>query len=86
MTISHREGALRPGLLAQVLVSKYCDHTPLYRQAQIFARHGARVERSTLASWVGSACWLSFLKTPSDAGSRPVRALETTAKGEIEGQ
>jgi transposase len=29
-----------PALLAQVLVSKYCDHTPLYRQAQIFARHG----------------------------------------------
>ncbi len=34
-----------------------CDHTPLYRQAQIFARHGARIERSTLASWVGGACW-----------------------------
>jgi hypothetical protein len=30
---------------------------PLYRQAQIFARHGARIERSTLASWVGGACW-----------------------------
>ena len=46
-----------PALLAQVLVSKYCDHTPLYRQAQIFARHGVELERSTLAGWVGGACW-----------------------------
>ena len=45
------------GLIAQVLISKYCDHMPLYRQTQIFARHGARIERSTLASWVGGACW-----------------------------
>jgi transposase len=51
------KGMATPGLLAQVLVSKYCDHTPLYRQAQIFARHGARIERSTLAGWVGGACW-----------------------------
>ena len=46
-----------PGLLAQVLVSKYCDHTPLYRQSQIFARHGVDLPRSTLAGWVGGACW-----------------------------
>ncbi len=51
------KGLATPGLLAQVLVSKYCDHTPLYRQAQIFARHGAQIERSTLAGWVGGACW-----------------------------
>jgi transposase len=51
------KGLATPGLIAQVLVSKYCDHMPLYRQAQIFARHGARIERSTLASWVGGACW-----------------------------
>jgi hypothetical protein len=38
-------------------VSKYCDHTPLYRQAQIFARHGVELDRSTLANWVGGACW-----------------------------
>jgi len=44
-------------LLAQVLISKYCDHTPLYRQAKIFARHGVEIERSTLAGWVGGACW-----------------------------
>ena len=50
-------GLATPALLAQVLVSKYCDHTPLYRQAQIFARHGIDLPRSTLAGWVGGACW-----------------------------
>jgi transposase len=50
-------GLATPALLAQVLVSKYCDHTPLYRQSQIFTRHGVEIERSTLAGWVGGACW-----------------------------
>ncbi|WP_426441186.1 IS66 family transposase [Bradyrhizobium genosp. P] len=50
-------GLATPALLTQVLVSKYCDHTPLYRQAQIFARHGVELERSTLAGWVGGTCW-----------------------------
>lgn len=50
-------GLATPALLAQVLVGKYCDHTPLYRQSQIFARHGVGLERSTLAGWVGGACW-----------------------------
>ena len=40
-------------LLAHVLVSKYCDHLPLYRQSQIFARQGVQIDRSTLANWVG---------------------------------
>ena len=42
-----------PGLLAQVLVAKYCDHTPLHRQAVIYAREGVELDRSTLADWVG---------------------------------
>jgi transposase len=50
-------GLATPALLAHVLVSKYCDHTPLHRQAQIFARHGVELSRSTLAGWVGGACW-----------------------------
>ncbi len=50
-------GLATPALLSQVLVSKYCDHTPLYRQSQIFARHGVDLARSTLAGWVGGACW-----------------------------
>ncbi|MFG1228615.1 IS66 family transposase [Xanthobacter wiegelii] len=50
-------GLATPALMAQVLVAKYCDHTPLYRQSQIFARHGVDLARSTLAGWVGGACW-----------------------------
>lgn len=42
-----------PGLLAHMLVSKYCDHQPLYRQSQIYARSGITLERTTLAEWAG---------------------------------
>jgi transposase len=51
------KGLATPALLAHVLVSKYCDHLPLYRQSQIFARHGVELNRSTLANWVGGAVW-----------------------------
>jgi transposase len=44
-------------MLAQVIVSKYSEHLPLYRQAQVFARHGVTIERSTLADWVGRAAF-----------------------------
>ncbi len=47
-----------PGLLAHILVAKYCDHLPLYRQSQIYAREGLSLERSTMADWVGKVCWL----------------------------
>jgi transposase len=43
--------------VAQVLVSKYADHLPLYRQSQIWARQGINLDRSTLADWVGRAAW-----------------------------
>jgi transposase len=43
--------------VAQVLVSKYADHLPLYRQAQIWSRQGINLDRSTLADWVGRAAW-----------------------------
>ena len=46
-------GIAGPGLLAHVLVAKYCDHLPLYRQSEIYARAGVPLERSTLADWVG---------------------------------
>jgi len=46
-------GLAGPGLLAHVLVSKYCDHQPLYRQSEIYARQGVELERSTMADWVG---------------------------------
>jgi transposase len=51
------KGRASASLLAHVLVSKYCDHLPLYRQSQIFARQGVMLNRSTLANWVGGASW-----------------------------
>lgn len=48
-------GLAGPGLLAHVLVSKYADHLPLYRQSEIYAREGVELERSTLADWVGAS-------------------------------
>lgn len=53
-------GLAAPGLLAQVLVSKYCDHLPRYRQEQIFLRrHQVHLPRQTLARWVRLAAdWL----------------------------
>ena len=41
-----------------MLVSKYCDHLPLYRQEEIYARVGVELERTTLADWVGGASQL----------------------------
>ena len=48
-------GLAGPGLLAHVLVSKYADHQPLYRQSDIYAREGVDLDRSTLAGWVGAS-------------------------------
>ena len=44
--------------VAQVIVAKYADHLPLYRQAQIYARQGLKLDRSTLADWTGRAAWM----------------------------
>src|ERR1700674_905914 len=52
------KGLPGPGLLAQVTVSKYGDHQPLYRQAQIYGRHGVTLSRSTLCGWVAEAAEL----------------------------
>ncbi len=61
-----------PGLIAHVLVSKCCDHTPLHRQSGIYAREGVELDRSTLADWVGQAV---FLLTPlAEAIGRHIRA------------
>lgn len=53
------KGIPTPGLLGHVLVAKYSDHLPLYRQQQIFARGGVEIPRSTLAEWVG-ACGVAL--------------------------
>lgn len=50
-------GMASEALVAHVLVNKYCDHQPLHRQEQIFARQGIKLDRSTLCNWVGRACW-----------------------------
>lgn len=44
-----------PGLVAHVLVAKFCDHLPLYRQSEIYAREGVELSRSTMADWIGRA-------------------------------
>lgn len=61
-----------PGLLAHVLVAKYGDHLPLYRQSQIFEREGIDLDRSTLADWVGRST--ALLKPLADAIGRHVLA------------
>jgi transposase len=61
--------------VAQVLVSKYADHLPLYRQAQIWARQGINLDRSTLADWVGRAAW--HLRPVHE---RLIARLKTSAK------
>ena len=66
------KGRPGPGLLAHVLVGKYADHLPLYRQSQIFARDGVGLERSTLADWVGRST--ALLEPLAEAIGRHVRA------------
>src|SRR5580692_1184187 len=61
--------------VAQVLVSKYADHLPLYRQAQIYARQGITLDRSTLADWVGRA---AFMLRP--VHERLLMTLKTSTK------
>ena len=82
------EGGLpTEGMLAHVLVSKFADHLPLYRQAQIYARSGVDLHRSTLAEWVGKAsfhlrpvydCLKGELKTSNTLGldETTVRVLD----------
>ena len=48
-------GLAGPSLLAHVIVSKYADHLPLFRQSEIYARQGVELPRSTMAGWVGAA-------------------------------
>ncbi len=59
------------GLLAHVLVNKYADHLPLYRQSGIFERDGIDLDRSTLADWVGKST--ALLEPLADAIGRHVR-------------
>jgi len=51
-------GVAGPGLLAHVMVAKFCDHLPLYRQSRIYARDGVDIDRSTMAGWLEQSCKL----------------------------
>ncbi|WP_442041562.1 IS66 family transposase [Pseudogemmobacter sp. W21_MBD1_M6] len=61
-----------PGLLAHVLVGKYCDHLPLYRQSEIYARDKVDLHRSTLTDWVGRST--ALLEPLADHIGKLVRA------------
>ncbi|MDQ1833489.1 IS66 family transposase [Massilia scottii] len=65
-------GIAGPGLLAHVLVAKFADHLPLYRQAVMYARDGVDLDRALLASWVGAAS--ALLRPLVDAIRRHVLA------------
>jgi transposase len=67
-------GMAGPGLLAHVLVAKYGDHLPLYRQEEMYAREGVELERATLADWVGSTS--ALLEPLGEALRRHVLAAE----------
>jgi transposase len=86
-----------PGLLAQVLVSKYGDHLPLHRQERIFARHGVRFSRQTMCDWCAGCAKLfeplvSLIKTEV-LGSQvlhtddtPVKIRDAHAKEQLTGR
>jgi len=69
-----RRGLAAAGMLAHVLVAKYCDHLPLYRQAEIYARNGVDLGRSTLADWVGQTA--ALVRPLVDAVAAHVMAAE----------
>jgi transposase len=65
-------GMAGPGLLAHILVAKFADHLPLYRQSVIYSRDGVELERSLLANWVGASS--ALLRPLVDAIRRHVLA------------
>lgn len=63
-----------PGLLAHIAISKFCDHQPLHRQSEIYAREGIELDRALMADWMGKVV---FLLTPlAEAIGRHIRAGE----------
>ena len=61
-------GQAGAGLLAHILVGKYCDHLPLYRQSGIYAREGVELDRATMAAWVGKITALASPLVEAVAG------------------
>ncbi len=78
------EGGLpTEALVAHVLVGKYADHLPLYRQSQIYARQGIELDRSTRADWVGRAA--AELTSPAAAPSMPCHPSARGVQGHSPG-
>lgn len=75
-------GMASSALIIHILVSKFCDGLPAYRQAQMLARQGINLDRSTLTDWIGRSCWwlkpLSDLVLTTVLSSNKVFADETT--------
>lgn len=85
------KGKAGPGMLAHVIIQKYCDHLPLYRQSQIYAREGLDLSRSTMAGWAGQIAQLLkplvdelrhniFSSTHIHGDDTPVKVLSPGAK------
>src|SRR5947208_7419957 len=68
-------GRAGAGLLAHIVVSKYDDHLPLYRQAEIYARERVNLETSTLSGWVGATA--AVLAPLIDALAANIMASDT---------
>jgi len=65
-------GMVDASFLAHIVIAKFCDHLPLYRQAEIYARSGLDIDRSQLAQWLGHVAWL--LKPLVEAVAKHVMA------------
>ena len=74
-------GRAGPGLLAHIVVAKFDDHLPLYRQAEIFAREGVTLETSTLSGWVGATA--AALKPLVELLARSQGISPTCSSGDI---
>ena len=74
-TLPIEKGRPGPALLAHVLVSKYCDHLPLHRQSDIYARSGVEIDRSVMAGWVGHMA--ALMEPLAERIARHVRAGAT---------
>ncbi|HET8899689.1 MAG TPA: IS66 family transposase, partial [Rhodanobacteraceae bacterium] len=80
-------GEAGPSVLAQVAISKYVDHLPLYRQEAIFARHGIELSRSTLAEWIGKigiALWPLVAELRRRLRTAPVLHADETPVAQLD--
>ena len=86
------KGIAGPGLLAQIIIDKYTDHLPIYRQVQRFGREGIKLSLSTLTDWVSATCALLeplyevlrkevLSSTYLQADETPIKVLDKDKKG-----